>query len=316
MRPGRGDADLSIARSLLLYASRSQRLAAVLRNRRFVGRAVGRFMPGEDFSAALDAARRFAGAGIGTVLTKLGENVTTLAEAESVQRHYLEALRDIHQAALPAQISVKLTQLGLDVDRAACERALRSLVAGAAEGGSTLWIDMEDSSYTDVTLEVFRRVRSERPNVGLCLQAYLRRTPADLEALLPLEPAIRLVKGAYAEPAAVAFPSKRDVDAAYYALAGRLLEQAARGKAKPVFGTHDMRLVGRIRARAADLGVPLRGCEYHLLYGIRERDQRALAAEGEVVRVLVSYGSAWFAWYMRRLAERPANVWFVLKNLI
>jgi proline dehydrogenase len=307
---------VSIARSLLLYASRSQRLAAALRNRRFVGRAVNRFMPGEEFSAALAAARRFADAGIGTVLTQLGENVATLAEAESVQRHYLDALRDIRQAALPAQISVKLTQLGLEVDRAACELALRSLVAGAAETGSTLWIDMEDSSYTDVTLDVFRRVRSEWPNVGVCLQAYLRRTPADLESLLPLEPAIRLVKGAYAEPPAVAFPRKRDVDAAYYALAGRLLERAAGGKANPVFGTHDMRLVGRIRARAAELGVPPRGCEFHLLYGIRERDQRALAAEGEAVRVLVSYGSAWFAWYMRRLAERPANVWFVLKNLI
>jgi proline dehydrogenase len=307
---------MSIARSILLRASRSRRLAAALRNRGFVGRAVGRFMPGEDFSAALEAARRFAGAGIGTVLTKLGENVTTLAEAESVQRHYLEALRDIRQAALPAQISVKLTQLGLDVDRAACESALRALVDGATEGGSILWIDMEDASYTDVTLDIFRRVRSDRSNVGLCLQAYLRRTPADLESLLPLEPAIRLVKGAYAEPPAVALPHKRDVDAAYYSLAARLLEQAARGKARPVFGTHDMRLVGRIRAHAAALGVPPRRCEFHLLYGIRERDQRALAAEGEAVRVLVSYGSAWFAWYMRRLAERPANVWFVLKNLI
>jgi proline dehydrogenase len=307
---------MSIARSLLLRASRSRRLAAALRNRRFVGRAVGRFMPGEDFGAALAAARRFAEAGIGTVFTQLGENVTTLAEAERVQRHYLEALRDIRQSALPAQVSVKLTQLGLDVDRAACERALRALVAAAAEGGSILWIDMEDSSYTDVTLELFRRVRSERPNVGVCLQAYLRRTPADLESLLPLEPAIRLVKGAYAEPPAIAFPDKRDVDAAYYSLAERLLERAASGKAQPVFGTHDMQLVGRIRARAAELGVPPRGSEFHLLYGIREKDQRALAAQGETVRVLVSYGSAWFAWYMRRLAERPANVWFVLKNLI
>jgi proline dehydrogenase len=307
---------MSVARSLLLYASRSQRLAAALRGRRFVGRAVRRFMPGEELSAALDAAHRLAAAGIGTVLTKLGENVTTLAEAESVHLHYLDVLRDIHRTALPAQVSVKLTQLGLDLDRDACERALRSLVGRAAESGSTLWIDMEDSSYTDVTLDLFRRVRAGQPNVGVCLQAYLRRTPADLESLLPLEPAIRLVKGAYAEPPSVALPGKRDVDNAYYALAERLLEQAAHGKAKPVFGTHDMPLVRRIRGRAVELGVPVRGCEFHLLYGIRANDQRALAAEGEAVRVLISYGSAWFAWYMRRLAERPANVWFVLKNLI
>ncbi len=307
---------MSVTRRLLLYASRSQRLAAALRNRRFVGRAVARFMPGEELADALAAARRFAGEGIGTVLTQLGENVTTLAEAENVRRHYLDVLRDIQEAGLPAQVSVKLTQLGLDVDRDACERALRSLVARAAESGSVLWIDMEDSRYTDATLDLFRKVRAERPNVGVCLQAYLRRTPADLAALLPLEPAIRIVKGAYAEPPTVAYPDKRDVDAAYLTLASQLLEHAARHGARPVFGTHDMALVARIRARAAELQVPPRSCEFHLLYGIRERDQRALAAEGEAVRVLISYGSAWFAWYMRRLAERPANLWFVLKNLI
>ena len=142
------------------------------------------------------------------------------------------------------------------------------------------------------------------------------RRGADLASLLPLEPAIRLVKGAYAEPPAIAYPKKNDVDAAYLAIAGQLLERAAQGAAKPVFGTHDMALVARIRARAAELRLPRRDAEFHLLYGIRAQDQRALSAEGEAVRVLISYGSAWFAWYMRRLAERPANVWFVLKNLI
>ena len=307
---------MSLARSLLLYASRSRRLAALLRTRRFVGRAVRRFMPGEDLSDALGAAGRLAAAGIGTVLTKLGENVTTLEEAENVHLHYLDVLRDIQRAALPAQVSVKLTQLGLDLDPGVCERALRSLAGRAAESGSTLWIDMEDSHYTDATLDLFRKVRSASPNVGVCLQAYLRRTPDDLASLLPLEPAIRLVKGAYAEPPAAAYPNKSDVDAAYLALAGDLLGRAARGAARPVFGTHDMALVARIRARAAELRVPPRDFEFHLLYGIGERDQRALAADGAAVRVLVSYGSAWFAWYMRRLAERPANVWFVLKNLV
>ena len=306
---------MSLTRRLLLYASRSRRLAAALRTRRFVGRAVARFMPGEELAAALQAARRFAGDGIGTVLTQLGENVTTLAEAEAVRRHYLDVLQDVGRAALPAQVSVKLTQLGLDVNRDACEHALRALAARSAEHGALLWIDMEDSHYTDVTLDLFRKVRADLPNVGVCLQAYLRRTPADLAALLPLEPAIRLVKGAYAETPAVAYPRKRDVDQAYFALASQLLERAARGAARPVFGTHDMALVARLRARAAELGVPPGAREFHLLYGIREKDQRALAAEGETVRVLISYGSAWFAWYMRRLAERPANLWFVLKNL-
>lgn len=306
---------MSLARSLLLRASRSQLLAGVLKRRRFFGRAARRFMPGEELSDALGAARALSLCGVGTVLTKLGENITTLAEAEGVERHYLDALGEIDRAALPAQLSVKLTQLGLDVDQGACERAVRALAARAGLR-STLWIDMEDSHYVDVTLELYRRVRADGANLGVCLQAYLRRTPDDLEALLPLEPAIRLVKGAYAEPASVAFPKKREVDAAYLALATRLLERASHGKARPVFGTHDMRLVSRIRARAAELKVPARGCEFHMLYGIREKDQLALSAAGEEVRVLISYGSAWFAWYLRRLAERPANVWFVLKNLV
>ncbi len=307
---------MSAARELLLWTSRSRRLAGLLRHRAFVARAVARFMPGEEFSDAVAAARRFAPLGIGTVFTKLGENITTLAEAEAVRDHYLEVLGRIADEALPSQVSVKLTQLGLDVDPAWCGRAVGALAERAAASGGILWIDMEDSHYTDATLDMFRRVRAATPGVGVCLQAYLRRTPADLESLLPLRPAIRLVKGAYAEPPAVAFPRKQDVDAAYFALATRLLEQAARGAARPVFGTHDMRLVARIGARARELGVPRGTSEYHLLYGIRESDQRALATAGETVRVLISYGSAWFAWYMRRLAERPANVWFVVKNLI
>ena len=175
---------------------------------------------------------------------------------------------------------------------------------------------MEDSRYTEVTLEAFSRVHASHAGVGLCLQAYLRRTGRDLDALLPLAPAIRLVKGAYAEPPDVAFPRKRDVDASYLALGERLLEHAARGAARPVFGTHDPRLIAQLRGRAAALEISKGAYEFHLLYGIRDAEQRRLAAEGETVRVLISYGTAWFAWYMRRLAERPANVWFVLKNLV
>jgi len=307
---------MSLARTLLLRASRSAFLTAQLKRRAFVGRAVRRFMPGEELSAALDAARRLADAGLGTVLTQLGENLTSRAAAEAVRDHYLGVLRELRRLQLPTHVSVKLTQLGLDVDRAACESALAALAAAAAEAGSFLWIDMEDSSYTEVTIDVFRRVRAAHQGVGLCLQAYLRRTPADLDALLPLAPAIRLVKGAYAEDPRVAFPRKADVDAAYFALGERLLEHAARGAARPVFGTHDVRLVSRLRERATALGIPHGACEFHLLYGIRDADQRRLSAEGEQVRVLISYGVAWFAWYMRRLAERPANVWFVLKNII
>jgi proline dehydrogenase len=190
------------------------------------------------------------------------------------------------------------------------------LAARAEQARSFLWIDMEESRYVDATLEVYRRAKAEWPNVGVCLQAYLRRTPKDLESLLSIAPAIRLVKGAYNEPAELAFPKKADVDQAYLQLAERLLSEAGRQRAKPVFGTHDLTMIERIRKTAVDKRVDASAYEFHMLYGIRAAEQRKLASNGAEVRVLISYGSAWFAWYMRRLAERPANVWFVLRNVV
>src|SRR5437773_1136685 len=195
-------------------------------------------------------------------------------------------------------------------------RAFFRRAARAEDSGSFLWIDMEESRYVDVTLEVFRAARGEHTNVGVCLQAYLRRTPQDLARLLPLGPAIRLVKGAYNEPGQVAFSSKREVDRGYATLADQLLQEAARGRARPVFGTHDLRLIAEIRERAERHATPRKAYEVHMLYGTKAAAQRALAADGYAVRVLISYGTAWFAWYMRRLAERPANLWFVVKNLL
>lgn len=178
-----------------------------------------------------------------------------------------------------------------------------------------LWIDMEEASYVDVTLSLYWRLRQEHERVGLCLQAYLRRTPADLEALLPLGPAIRLVKGAYRESPEIAFQNKADVDAAYLELAERLLEHSPAG-AFAVLGTHDHRLIQSVDERAEALGLGSGAYEVHMLYGIRAPMQRELASSGVGVRVLISYGENWFPWYMRRIAERPANAWFVLRNLI
>jgi proline dehydrogenase len=307
---------VTVARSLLLRASRSQWLADQFRRRAVARRAVRRFMPGEDLASGLDAAAQFAPHGIGTVLTNLGEGVMSREEADAARDHYLGALEAIRGRALPPHVSVKLTHLGLDVDREACARNVLTLAARAADAGSFLWIDMEESSRVDATLEIFRRARAAHPKVGVCLQAYLRRTAADLDALLALAPAIRLVKGAYREPAEIAFSEKRATDAAFLSLADRLLDRARQGGALPVFGTHDMRLIEEIRRRAQMLGVERRAYEFHLLYGIKANEQRALSADGAVVRVLISYGENWFPWYMRRLAERPANVWFVMKNLV
>jgi proline dehydrogenase len=210
---------------------------------------------------------------------------------------------------------MKLTHLGLDVDRALCTDSVFSLCIRAGATGTMLWIDMEESDYVDRTLELYHRVRAAHAGVGVCLQAYLRRTPADLESMLAARGSVRLVKGAYREPPAVAFPRKADTDAAFLALAQRML-QAATPDQPQVFGTHDLALVDTIRRHAATTGVAPAAWEVHMLYGIRAAEQRELSASGTCVRVLISYGTHWFPWYVRRLAERPANVWFVLRSLM
>jgi proline dehydrogenase len=302
---------MGVLRSVLLAGSQSRWLREQATRRRFVRRAVARFMPGEELADALGAAAAMREKGITAVLTRLGENVAQEAEADEVAKHYLDALERVDAAC---EISVKLTQLGLDLDRERCFQRLASLVERAYQRGNWLWIDMEQSGYVDATLEQCRRARALRPNVGVCLQAYLRRTPTDLEALLPTGAGVRLVKGAYMEPPEVAFPRKEDVDRGFLELARVLLGDAARqAGVRAVFGTHDPRLIEAVRAEAATRGLP--ACEFHLLYGIQRQLQERLAAEGARVRVLISYGSYWFPWYMRRLAERPANVLFVFRSL-
>ena len=306
---------MGLVRTLLLKASTSPWLERQAKRRAFVQRAVRKFLPGEELEPGLDAAAGAAAEHIGSVLTQLGENVTSAAEADGVRDHYLEVLEAIRARRVPAQISVKPTHLGIDIDADACAARVDALAA-AASPGHTVWIDMEGSAYTAATLRLFRQVRERYENVGVCLQAYLRRTSEDLTALLPLVPAIRVVKGAYREPPSLAFPKKRDVDEEYFRLASRLLAMHQKGKAaRPVFGTHDLRLVERIRTRARELAVSETAFEIHMLYGIGTADQRRLAAAGVPVRVLISYGSAWFPWYLRRLAERPANIWFVVRSL-
>lgn len=307
---------MSLARQALLRMSRSRWLAGQMSKRAFARRAVRRFMPGEDPEASLVAARELATKGLGTLLTQLGENLTSLDDAAQVRDHYLWLCDRIQELDLPSQPSIKLTQFGLDLSESACTEYVLALAAKAESTGSFLWVDIEDSSYVDRTLAIFRKLRERHEKVGLALQAYLHRTPADLAALMPLNPAIRLVKGAYAEPPAVAMPLKRDVDQAFASLGERMLDAAARGEAFPVFGTHDLTLVRHLSDYAVKAGAT-DGCwEFAMLYGIRAAEQERLAAEGRRVRTLISYGEHWFPWYMRRLAERPANVWFVVKSMV
>jgi proline dehydrogenase len=306
---------MSLVRSALLRASRSPWLESQFKKRGFTRRAVKRFLPGEDLAAALDAAASLAADDLGSLITNLGERVTTRGEAAAVREHYLSALDAIHARTLPTQLSVKLTHLGLEAGRDACAADVGKLAARAASLGSFVWIDMEESHYVDATMAIFRELRASHSNVGLCLQAYLHRTPMDLETLLPLQPAIRLVKGAYREPAARALARRHDIDAAYLSLGRRLLDQAARGQGLPVFGTHDLKLIEALRMHANGRRLTPRAYEVHMLYGIAMPAQRALASSGLRVKTLISYGTNWFPWYMRRLAERPANMLFVLRNV-
>ena len=294
-------------RRVLLRASQSGRVRGWLGRSAMARRAVSRFMPGEGLDEALAAAAGMAGRGISTLVTLLGEDVTDQKQADEITRHYLDALAAISRQRLPTHPSVKLTQLGLGVDDALLDASLDRLAGAAAKVERLLWIDMEGSASTTATLEAYRRLRERHDNVGLCLQAYLRRTPSDLQSLVPLQPRIRLVKGAYKEPTEIAFQSRSEVSNAYRLMALQLLDERGRGHPPPTLATHDVNLLRSILATAE---VARDRYEIAMLYGIRSADLSALVAEGNRGTVLISYGSEWAAWYLRRLAERPANLMF------
>jgi len=307
---------LSVARNVLLAMSTNAWLRERATKTAFVRRSVSKFMPGERLEDAMEASAEQQRQGIGTIFTKLGENLTRIEEAEEVTQHYLDVLDKVKGAGLRAQVSVKPTQLGLDLDKELCFSNLQRLVDRAAERDNIIWIDMESSPYVEPTLDLFRRTRARSPRIGIALQAYLFRTAQDIEALIPLGAAIRIVKGAYLEPASVAFPKKADVDKNFYKLCCRLLaEDARRAGGVLHIATHDPVLVDRLAAYIDEQKVPPSAYEYAMLYGIQRSLQQRLVRAGRPLRVLIAYGEYWFPWYMRRLAERPANVWFVIKNI-
>ena len=304
-------------RRLLLWMARNRWLRDHLPRLWFARRAVRRFMPGEDPESALEAAARFKAEGIASEFTRLGENVINVEEGDAVVEHYLGLLDDIKKRGLDGEVSVKLTQLGYDLDVDRTLAHTRRLAERAAEAGRTLWIDMEGSAYAEGTIAFYERLKATHPNTGLCLQSYLHRTAADIQRLLPLSPEIRLVKGAYAEPASIAYQTRHDVDTNYVALAVALLDATHAGqKVRLGLGTHDVRLIEQIAEHAAAQGLPRTSFEIQMLYGIRMDQQRRFAGEGYLVRDLIAYGEAWYPWYMRRLAERPANVLFALRQII
>jgi proline dehydrogenase len=270
-----------------------------------------RFIAGETVEEAIDAARRVETNGMLQTLDYLGESVSTLAEAEKATADYVRIIRAIVQSGIGRNLSLKLTQLGLDVDRAIAVDNLRKILENA--DGFFVRVDMESSKYTDITLEIFEMLwRHDYHQIGVVLQADLYRTEQDLERVLALGARIRLVKGAYREPRSLAYPRKEDVDQAYVRLMKRLLLE---GK-YPAIATHDPAIIGEARQFAAEHGIGRDRFEFQMLYGIRRDEQAALVKDGYRVRVYIPFGKQWFPYFMRRLGERPANVGFVLRALV
>jgi len=307
---------VSALRQILLWGSENPWLKRHMSRHAVVRKAVSRFMPGEDAEAALSACEELRRQNMLGLLTLLGENIEDPAEAAAVADHYSTLIHSIDARALDAEISVKLTQLGLDLDRTIAQKHLCRTASVAAGHGSAVWFDMEGTAYTESTVELVRGVRRVHRNVGLCLQAYLYRTREDLESLLPDAPMIRLVKGAYAEAPAVAYRKKSDVDRNFLSLAERMLRpEVVQAGTRVAIATHDPKLIREVQSLTAERRIPPSAFEFQMLFGIQRSEQARLADSGYRVRILVSYGSAWFPWYMRRLAERPANLWFVARNL-
>jgi proline dehydrogenase len=305
---------MGLVRTALLEASKNQWMRERLPRMKFAQRAVKRFMPGEDVESALRAAKEIQSGGLGTFISYLGENVSDVQETREVTREYCDLLENIAAARIDCEISVKPTQLGHDMGTDVSYSNVKTIVETASKLGNYVWIDMEDSSYVDSTLDLYRRVKKDYAKVGICLQAYLYRTADDLRALLPLRPGIRLVKGAYREPPDRAFPKKKDVDANFLTLSGMLLDGIKDGT-RAGFATHDQKIVEKIFELGRQRNLPNGSYEIQMLYGISNAALRRFVTAGHRGRILISYGPAWYPWYMRRLAERPANVLFVLKNV-
>jgi len=303
-------------RSILLWAARNRWLKERLPRLRFMRRAVRRFMPGETLDDALNAAIPLQAAGIGSLYTRLGENLENLAAGDEVAEHYLHVVDAIVAAGITGEISVKPTQLGLDHDQEVCLARLVRIAEHAAAAGSYLWIDMEGSAYVDSTIALYERLRASQPRTGICLQAYLRRTAADIERLRPLDPAIRLVKGAYEEKESIAYRDRRNVDANFLGLAVAFLLDGRGRPIRLILGTHDVTLIEQIAEQVGAAGIERDAFEVQMLYGIRTDQQFRLARAGYRVGALIAYGEHWYPWYMRRLAERPANIWFALRQML
>ena len=296
---------------VLLWASEKPRVHKLVTEGRLTKDVVNRFVAGSDLEDAVQAIKELNSKGIGGILDLLGEGVSNPTEAAAAADEYLASIKRIDETGIDTTVSVKLTQLGLAFDKGQCIDHLRRLCAEAAAIGARIEVDMEQSAYVTDTLDVFRLLQADFADLRLAMQAYLRRTPVDLEDMAASRPRVRLVKGAYAEPPELAFQGKKEVDRQYAFLTDWLFEKGS----DPGIATHDSTLIDHATRAAARTGTDKDGFEIQMLYGVRRDYQEELAREGYRVRVYVPFGSAWYPYLMRRMAERPANLRLFLRAL-
>lgn len=299
-------------KSALLYLSTSEGFKNFLSKFKSFNTVTQRFVAGEEISQAVEAIKQLNSKQISATFDHLGESISSEAETLEEVREYQRLIDSIVSNGLDSNVSVKLTQLGLDIDNELCYRNTRAIVEAAHLRQNFVRIDMEDSPKTDATFDIFRRLRGEFENVGIVVQAYLYRTEKDIEDMLKLNARIRLCKGAYKEPESVAFPDKADVDKNYVKLMKMLLPSGIYHG----IATHDPNMIEATKGFAREAGIAADKFEFQMLYGVRRDLQEALVKEGWRVRVYVPYGKFWYPYFMRRLAERPANIWFVMKNML
>jgi len=276
---------MAISRNLLLWASKNEWMTGHVPNYKFVQKALKKFMPGETPNDAINAAHELHKQNIPATFTHLGENINDLGEAEISAQHYIDLLERINKEDLDTEVSLKLTQIGFDLSYEKTLEFFKEITQKAKECNNNVCIDIEDSSYVDKTIDFYKRIKEEYDNVGLCLQS-------------------------------IAFKKKKDADENFFTISKYFLEQIQKKDIRIAFGTHDLKLQEHIKKKAKKYDLPNEVIEFQMLYGIKQREQISLATQGYNVRTLISYGDHWYPWYMRRLAERPANVGFVLKNIL
>ena len=301
-------------RDTLLYLSNQPRVFKFVRNSRLARHFAKRFVPGETLADALEVVRALNARGISASLDLLGESTSNEREARAARDECIRMLDRIHEAGLDSNVSVKLTAMGLDIDHELCVGVMQDILARAQQYDTFVRIDMEASAYTEVTLRMFeeRLYPAYKANVGVVVQSYLYRTLADVEHLNGLRARVRICKGAYKEPPSVAYPEKKDVDANYVKCMRELMLKGN----YPGIATHDPAMINEAKRWAKEQGIAKDRFEFQMLYGIRRDLQQSLVKEGYRMRVYVPFGTQWYPYLMRRLAERPANVAFITGNVI